>query len=128
MSYFFCLLLLFAPFVGLNVKVYFVPLYNNSTDVFSVAVSQLHKCMYSSISLVVFLLQFLKCISVLYHSLVVCFCCAVFRCFTFGIGSGASSHLVEGLARAGNGTAEFVKEGERMQPKVYMRSIIIGRQ
>ena len=41
------------------------------------------------------------------------------RCFTFGIGSGASTALVEGLARAGNGTAEFVKEGERMQPKVY---------
>jgi hypothetical protein len=40
------------------------------------------------------------------------------RCFTFGIGSGASSALVKGLARAGNGTAEFVNEGERMQPKV----------
>ena len=26
---------------------------------------------------------------------------------------------MEGLARAGNGTAEFVKEGERMQPKVF---------
>ena len=25
---------------------------------------------------------------------------------------------MEGLARAGNGTSEFVKEGERMQPKV----------
>lgn len=46
------------------------------------------------------------------------FCCRNHRCFTFGIGSGASSALVEGLARAGNGTAEFVKEGERMQPKV----------
>ena len=42
----------------------------------------------------------------------------LYRCFTFGIGSGASSALVEGLAQAGNGTAEFVKEGERMQPKV----------
>ena len=40
------------------------------------------------------------------------------RCFTFGIGSGASSALVNGLAQAGNGAAEFVKEGERMQPKV----------
>ena len=40
------------------------------------------------------------------------------RCFTFGIGSGASTALVEGLARAGSGTAEFVKEGERLQPKV----------
>ena len=43
---------------------------------------------------------------------------AVPRCFTFGIGSGASTALVEGLARAGNGSAEFVKEGERLQPKV----------
>ena len=34
------------------------------------------------------------------------------RCFTFGIGSGASTALVEGLAQAGNGAAEFVKEGE----------------
>ena len=45
------------------------------------------------------------------------------RCFTFGIGSGASTVLVEGLARAGNGTAEFVKEGERMQPKVFLRFV-----
>ena len=40
------------------------------------------------------------------------------RVFTFGIGSGASTALVNGLAKAGNGTAEFIKEGERMQPKV----------
>ena len=45
-------------------------------------------------------------------------CVSVIRCFTFGIGSGASTALVEGLARAGNGSAEFVKEGERLQPKV----------
>ena len=45
---------------------------------------------------------------------VVYFC----RCFTFGIGSGASTALIDGLAKAGNGAAEFVKEGERMQPKV----------
>ena len=42
----------------------------------------------------------------------------IYRCFTFGIGSGASTSLVEGLAKAGNGSSEFVKEGERMQPKV----------
>ena len=39
-------------------------------------------------------------------------------CFTFGIGSGASTELVEGLATAGKGSAEFIKEGERLQPKV----------
>ena len=43
----------------------------------------------------------------------------MYRCFTFGIGSGASTALVEGLARAGSGSAEFVKEGERLQPKVF---------
>ena len=46
------------------------------------------------------------------------------RCFTFGIGSGASTALVEGLARAGNGTAEHVKEGERLQPKVIENPLI----
>lgn len=39
--------------------------------------------------------------------------------FTFGIGSGVSTELVKGIARAGNGRAEFVYEGERMQPKVH---------
>ena len=38
--------------------------------------------------------------------------------FTFGIGSGASTALVKGLARAGNGSSEFIKEGERLQGKV----------
>ena len=38
--------------------------------------------------------------------------------FTFGIGSGVSTELVRGIARTGNGKAEFVHEGERMQPKV----------
>eukprot|EP00731_Ephydatia_muelleri_P029214 Em0020g858a len=40
------------------------------------------------------------------------------RCFTFGIGSGVSTHLVNGLAQAGNGTAEFIQSGERLQPKI----------
>lgn len=40
--------------------------------------------------------------------------------FTFGIGSGVSTELVKGLARAGNGSAEFIQAGERMQPKVIL--------
>ena len=54
----------------------------------------------------------------LHEGLVFNFFVCLFRCFTFGIGSGASTELVEGLAMAGNGSAEFVKEGERLQPKV----------
>jgi hypothetical protein len=40
------------------------------------------------------------------------------RIFTFGIGAGASHHLVQGLARAGGGTAELIHPGERIEPKV----------
>jgi Ca-activated chloride channel family protein len=40
------------------------------------------------------------------------------RIFTFGIGTGASQHLVKGLARAGGGVAEFIHPGERIEPKV----------
>jgi len=42
-------------------------------------------------------------------------CC---RCFTFGIGSGASSALVRRIARTSNGLAEFITDGEQMQSKV----------
>ncbi|XP_056279281.1 von Willebrand factor A domain-containing protein 5B1 [Pseudoliparis swirei] len=40
------------------------------------------------------------------------------RCFTFGIGQKACRRLVQGLARVSKGTAEFLTEGERLQPKM----------
>ncbi|EMP41885.1 von Willebrand factor A domain-containing protein 5A [Chelonia mydas] len=39
------------------------------------------------------------------------------RCFSFGIGDGASTALVKGIARAAGGSAEFITGQDRMQPK-----------
>ncbi|KAH8819448.1 von Willebrand factor type A domain-containing protein [Xylogone sp. PMI_703] len=40
------------------------------------------------------------------------------RVFPLGIGSGVSSSLIEGLARAGNGFAQSVQDGERLDKSV----------
>ena len=40
------------------------------------------------------------------------------RFFTFGIGSAASHHLIQGLARATSGAAESIFPGERIEDKV----------
>jgi Ca-activated chloride channel family protein len=40
------------------------------------------------------------------------------RVFSFGIGAGASHHLLRGMARAGGGAAEFIYPGERIEAKV----------
>nr|XP_005997083.1 PREDICTED: von Willebrand factor A domain-containing protein 5A isoform X2 [Latimeria chalumnae] len=44
------------------------------------------------------------------------------RCFSFGIGEGASAALIKGIAEAASGTAEFITGKERMQAKV-LRSL-----
>lgn len=51
-----------------------------------------------------------------------CVCLHHGRCYTFGIGQGACRRLVLGLATVSRGTAEFLAEGERLQPKVLISS------
>ncbi|KAG7283905.1 hypothetical protein CRUP_034092 [Coryphaenoides rupestris] len=40
------------------------------------------------------------------------------RCFSFGIGDGASTALINGLAKEGSGHAQFITGADRMQSKV----------
>ncbi|XP_029026307.1 von Willebrand factor A domain-containing protein 5A-like [Betta splendens] len=40
------------------------------------------------------------------------------RCFSFGIGEGASSALINGMAKEGGGHAQFITGADRMQTKV----------
>uniref|UniRef100_A0A672HXG0 von Willebrand factor A domain-containing protein 5A-like n=1 Tax=Salarias fasciatus TaxID=181472 RepID=A0A672HXG0_SALFA len=49
------------------------------------------------------------------------------RCFAFGIGEGASSALINGLAEEGGGHAQFITGSDRMQPKV-MQSLRFALQ
>ncbi|KAM9853056.1 von Willebrand factor A domain-containing protein 5A-like [Aulostomus maculatus] len=49
------------------------------------------------------------------------------RCFPFGIGEGASSTLISGLAREGGGHAQFITGTERMQLKA-MQSLQLALQ
>ncbi|XP_004688858.1 PREDICTED: von Willebrand factor A domain-containing protein 5A [Condylura cristata] len=48
--------------------------------------------------------------------------CLRHRCFSFGIGEGASTSLVKGIARASGGTSEFITSNDRMQSKA-LRSL-----
>ncbi|XP_069003847.1 von Willebrand factor A domain-containing protein 5A-like isoform X14 [Embiotoca jacksoni] len=49
------------------------------------------------------------------------------RCFSFGIGEGSSSALINGLAKEGGGHAQFITGTDRMQPKV-MQSLRFALQ
>ncbi|XP_045580704.1 von Willebrand factor A domain-containing protein 5A [Salmo salar] len=49
------------------------------------------------------------------------------RCFSFGIGEGASSALISGVAKQGGGHAQFITGQDRMQPKV-MQSLRFALQ
>ncbi|XP_055369708.1 von Willebrand factor A domain-containing protein 5A-like isoform X2 [Betta splendens] len=49
------------------------------------------------------------------------------RCFSFGIGEGASSALINGLAKEGGGHAQFITGTDKMEPKV-MQSLRFALQ
>jgi Ca-activated chloride channel family protein len=49
------------------------------------------------------------------------------RVFSFGIGYGASSHLVKGVARASGGASEMIQPGEKVQPKVLRQFSRLGQ-
>ncbi|XP_026094072.1 von Willebrand factor A domain-containing protein 5A-like [Carassius auratus] len=49
------------------------------------------------------------------------------RCFSFGIGEGASAALITGMDREGSGHAQFITDTDRMQPKV-MQSLRFALQ
>ncbi|KTF88396.1 hypothetical protein cypCar_00049478 [Cyprinus carpio] len=49
------------------------------------------------------------------------------RCFSFGIGEGASAALITGMAREGSGHAQFITDTDHMQPKV-MQSLRFALQ
>jgi hypothetical protein len=44
--------------------------------------------------------------------------CVPVRCFSFGIGEGASTALISGVAKQARGHAQFITGQDRMQPKV----------
>ncbi|XP_036441173.1 von Willebrand factor A domain-containing protein 5A-like [Colossoma macropomum] len=49
------------------------------------------------------------------------------RCFTFGIGQGASTALITGMATEGRGIAQFITSDDRLQLKV-MQSLSLALQ
>ncbi|KAG7223108.1 hypothetical protein INR49_015867 [Caranx melampygus] len=51
----------------------------------------------------------------------------ILECFSFGIGEGASSALINGIAKEGRGHAQFITGNDRMQPKV-MQSLRFALQ
>eukprot|EP01156_Anaeramoeba_ignava_P018450 Anaeramoba_ignava/a91814_52.p1 GENE.a91814_52~~a91814_52.p1 ORF type:complete len:497 (+),score=139.93 a91814_52:294-1784(+) len=50
------------------------------------------------------------------------------RCFSFGIGAGASRELVNGIARAGNGKAVFIDDSGKDLEKKVIKQIQRGMQ